>query len=232
MEKILKISIVIPVLNEAVSINSLVSHIWGLEYDEKPQIIVVDGDPGGGTINTIESEDVIRVKTGKGRGRQMNDGARQAEGDILLFLHADTDLPGEALKEIMLLMKEKEVIAGAFDLGIKSRRFVFRVIEGVASFRSRVCRIPFGDQAIFIRKDYFNEIGGYNEIPLMEDVEIMRRIKKRNDKIVIIHEKVMTSPRRWEEEGIIYCTLRNWCIQILYYCGISPQKLAQYYKHG
>ncbi|MBA4390861.1 MAG: hypothetical protein C0399_07970 [Syntrophus sp. (in: bacteria)] len=120
----------------------------------------------------------------------------------------------------------------AFDLGIKSRRFTFRIIERVASFRSRVTRIPFGDQAIFIRRDYFNEIGGYAQIPLMEDVEIMGRIKKRGDKIFIINKTVMTSPRRWEQEGIVYCTPRNWFIQMLYYFGASSHRLVKYYRHG
>lgn len=219
-------------MNETVSINSLVCHVLGLEYDEKPQIIVVDGDPEGSTISAIDGVDVVGVRSERGRGRQMNAAARQAQGDVLLFLHADTELPAEALKEISLLMEKNEVVAGAFDLGIKSQRFIFRVIEGVASFRSRVSRIPFGDQAIFVRRDYFNEIGGYSEIPLMEDVEIMRRIKRRGDKIVIINKKVMTSPRRWEEEGILYCTLRNWLIQILYYFGVSPERLVKYYRHS
>ncbi len=162
----------------------------------------------------------------------MNEGAKEARGDVLLFLHADTELSAEALRQITSVMTRQDIVAGAFDLGIKSRRFIFRVIEHIASFRSRVSRIPFGDQAIFIRRDYFNEIGGYDEIPLMEDLEIMRRIKKRGDKIFIIHKMVMTSPRRWEQEGVLYCTLRNWFIQMLYYCGVSPQRLAKYYKHG
>jgi rSAM/selenodomain-associated transferase 2 len=232
VETILKISIVIPVLHEAASINSLVARIGGLEHDEKPQIIVVDGDPEGTTIGAIESTDVVRAKSERGRGRQMNEGAKEAQGNVLLFLHADTELPAEALRQITSVMTRQDIVAGAFDLGVKSRRFIFRIIEGIASFRSRVSRIPFGDQAIFIRRDYFNEIGGYDEIPLMEDLEIMRRIKKRGDKIFIIHTMVMTSPRRWEQEGMLYCTLRNWFIQILYYCGVSPQRLAKYYKHG
>lgn len=162
----------------------------------------------------------------------MNEGAREAWGDVLIFLHADTELPREALKLITSSIRKHDIVAGAFNLGIKSRRLIFRIIEHIASFRSRVSRIPFGDQAIFIKRDYFNEIGGYDEIPLMEDVEIMRRIKKRGDKIFIINKTVMTSPRRWEQEGVVRCTLRNWFIQILYYCSVSPQRLVKYYRHG
>ncbi|MCK5255532.1 MAG: glycosyl transferase family 2, partial [Deltaproteobacteria bacterium] len=95
---------------------------------------------------------------------------------------------------------------------------------------SRFTRIPYGDQIIFLRKDYFNKIGGYKEIPLMEDVELMQRIKRQGDKICILTDKVVTSPRRWEKEGIIFCTLRNWIILTLYMIGISPSKLAKYYK--
>jgi hypothetical protein len=104
------------------------------------------------------------------------------------------------------------------------------VIGTLSSFRSRLSRIPFGDQALFIRKEYFNRIGGYKEIPLMEDVELMRRIKRTGDKIWIIPERVMTSARRWEREGVIYCTFRNWTLQILYLLGVSPDKLARFYK--
>ncbi|MGD0283471.1 MAG: glycosyl transferase family 2, partial [Dissulfurispiraceae bacterium] len=91
-------------------------------------------------------------------------------------------------------------------------------------------RIPYGDQAIFIWKEYFHAAGGFREIPIMEDVELMRRIKKTGDKIYIIPEKVKTSPRRWEKEGIVYCTLRNWTLITLYFAGMPPEKLVKFYK--
>ena len=91
-------------------------------------------------------------------------------------------------------------------------------------------RIPFGDQAIFVRKAYFEKVGGYAEIPLMEDVELMRRIRKRGDRICIIPEKVLTSPRRYEQEGILYCTFRNWALQLCYQAGVSPERLAKWYR--
>ena len=165
-----------------------------------------------------------------GRGKQMNEGASIASGSILLFLHADTALPPDALKLIAAAMQKTTYVAGAFDLGIKSERSVFRVIEFAASLRSRITRIPFGDQAVFIRKEYFDVIGGFKEIPIMEDVEIMQGIKKRGDKIVILPQKTFTSSRRWEAEGILYSTLRNWVLQILYFFGISPHKLSRFYK--
>ncbi len=160
----------------------------------------------------------------------MNKGASLARGDILLFLHADTRLPKSALQNISSVMEKKDIVGGAFDLSIQSDRPIFRIIEKAASVRSRITRIPYGDQAPFIRKDYFHAVGGFKEMPLMEDVEFMRRLKKAGDKICIVSEKVKTSPRRWETEGILYCTLRNWTIRSLYSLGVSPTKLMRFYR--
>jgi hypothetical protein len=109
---------------------------------------------------------------------------------------------------------------------------MLKVIAHAASFRSRVTRIPYGDQAIFLRREYFTRIGGYKDIPLMEDIELMQRIKKSGGKIAIIRERVMTSPRRWERETIWYCTARNWILSSLYYLGVSPHWLTAFYPLG
>jgi rSAM/selenodomain-associated transferase 2 len=223
-------SIIIPVLEEKAVINDVIDHLRNLEGNEEMEIIVVDGDPETGTVRAISHGDVKQVKSARGRGRQMNEGARVARGDILIFLHADTELPSDALSLIVTAMREKRYVAGAFDLGIKSERFIFRIIESTASLRSRITSIPFGDQAIFVQKGYFDRIGGYKDIPIMEDVEIMGRIKKRGDRITIIKQKVNTSPRRWEKESIIGCTLRNWLLQILYLLRISPDRLSKLYR--
>ncbi len=132
----------------------------------------------------------------------MNRGAERATGRILLFLHADTDLPNGAFTMIRRAMADESAAAGAFDLSIRSPRTAFRVIERVSSRRSRITRIPYGDQAIFLRSPYFREIGGYREIPLMEDVELMRRIKRRGDRIVFLEARVSTSAHL-EKGGIL-----------------------------
>jgi rSAM/selenodomain-associated transferase 2 len=225
-------SIIIPVLNEATLINGIIDHLHGLEGDEVKEIVIVDGDPEGLTLKAISHDDVRQLKSSRGRWIQMNEGAKNAKGNILLFLHADTELPLDAMRLIATAMKDKQYVAGAFGLGIKSKRFVFRAIESAASLRSRITKIPFGDQAIFMRKNYFDEIGGYKDMPIMEDVEIMKRIKKRGDKIFIITQKVHTSSRRWEQEGILRCTLRNWFLQILYLLRISPHRLSQFYRYN
>ena len=194
------------------------------------EIIVADGDREECTLNEIINTGVKKILCPKGRARQMNCGAAEATGDVLVFLHADTRLPENALKKIDAALEDKAIVGGAFDLGIDSERFAFRVVEKVASWRSRLTRIPYGDQAIFLRRDYFLALGGFQDIPLMEDVELMQRVKRNQGNILILREKVKTSSRRWESEGVIYCTLRNWLLVMLYLSGVKPEKLVRFYR--
>ena len=228
--KICKFSIIIPVLHESDNINSLINNVHEQHTDENHEIIVVEGDKNRKTLDAIQSKDVVVLLSEPGRSHQMNAGAAVARGEILIFVHADTQIPVNALNRISQILKQKHYVGGAFDLAIRSHKLAFKIIAKVASLRSRFTRIPYGDQIIFLRKDYFNKVGGYKIIPLMEDVELMQRIKRRGDKICILTDKAITSPRRWEREGIIFCTLRNWIILTLYLIGISPRKLAKYYK--
>jgi rSAM/selenodomain-associated transferase 2 len=225
-----KFSFIIPVWNEEAIISRMIEHVRGLRASGSAEIIVVDGDPAGRTIKVARHMGVKTAISEKGRGNQMNLGASLAAGEILIFLHADTLLPPDALELIETAMENSSCIAGAFDLAIDSERPVFRLIEKAASLRSRMTRIPYGDQTIFIRKSDFRELGGFRDIPIMEDVEIMQRIKKRKGKICIIGRAVMTSPRRWEKEGIVYTTLRNWLLIALYFCGAKPEKLIRFYR--
>jgi rSAM/selenodomain-associated transferase 2 len=226
----IRFSIIVPAFHEGENINDLIENLNHLDSDKNIEMVVVDGTQEKDTLKAIHRDRVIKISSERGRAKQMNAGASIAKGEILIFLHADTELPVHALKKIDSLMEQGEYVGGAFDLGIKSDRFIFKVIGKLASWRSRLNRVPFGDQAIFIRRDYFNKVGGYKEIPLMEDMELMRRIRKSGDKIWIFYDRVMTSPRRWEKEGVIYCTLRNWTLQALYFFGVSPHKLAIFYK--
>ncbi len=226
-----KFSIIVPVFHEAESINDLIVHLRHLGPEKEREIIVVDGAPEKDTLPVIRDDGVVKISSEKGRAKQMNAGASVAKGEILIFLHADTELPEAALKKINLLINTKEYVGGAFNLGIKSDKIIFKVIAFLASLRSRLNRIPYGDQAIFIRKEYFDQIGRYKEIPLMEDVELMRRVKTSGKKIKIFPDRTMTSPRRWEKEGILYCTLRNYMNQLLYSLGVSPHKLVNWYEN-
>ncbi len=224
------ISIILPVLHEADGINKIVTHIRTIDEDGAAEIIVVDGDPMGSTINAIQDPGIITAIAEKGRARQMNHGATLAAGEILLFLHADTFVPAHSLERVATVLRNPRFVAGAFDLGIYSERRIFKITEMYVFLRTRVTRVPFGDQAIFVRKEYFQKISGYRDIPLMEDIELMARIKRRGDRIVIIPEKVMTSARRWEREGLLFSTFRNWALQILYIFGVSPEHLLKWYK--
>jgi rSAM/selenodomain-associated transferase 2 len=224
------ISVIMPVLNEGPGINEAVSRLRALDPGRCAEIIVVDGDPAGSTVKAIIDSGVRSLAAEKGRARQMNRGAELAGCAVLLFLHADTFLPPDVFPLILDAMSDARVVAGAFDLGIDTDRRIFRITEKYVFFRNRLTRVPFGDQAIFIRKDYFDRIGGYRDIPLMEDVELMKRIRKRGDRIRIIPVKVRTSPRRYEREGVLYGTFRNWLLQILYALGVSPERLAKWYR--
>jgi rSAM/selenodomain-associated transferase 2 len=226
-----RFSIIVPVLNEAESINSQIAHVQRISEGCSCEIIVVDGDPEGATIKAVKDGDIISVASIRGRAWQMNEGARVAGGDVLLFLHADTQLPENALTKIDGVLRNQNYVAGAFDLSLDSGKLILNLIGRMASVRSRMTRVPYGDQAIFVRREYFDKIGRFKEIPLLEDVELMRRIKKRGDRIIILPDPVTTSARRWDKEGIFFVTLRNMLIINLYRLGVSPERLAKYYGY-
>ncbi|MEW6417587.1 MAG: TIGR04283 family arsenosugar biosynthesis glycosyltransferase [Nitrospirota bacterium] len=223
------ISIVVPVLHETEVINPFIEHIRKVGEGEDYEIIVVDGNPERDTINVIKDLNVIKTTSPKSRARQMNAGAAVAGGEILLFLHVDTKLPQNALRKIKEVLQDGIYVGGAFDLELDSDRKSLKFIAWTARIRVRHTRIPYGDQAIFIRKDYFDALGGYRNIPLMEDVELMERIKKLRKKIYIIEEPVSSSPRKWLKDGIFFTTLRNHIIRILYSLGVSPNRLVKLY---
>jgi rSAM/selenodomain-associated transferase 2 len=222
-------SIIVPVLNEEDGIQSFLQHLKDIAAGQSVEFIVVDADPAGSTINRIRSGEVMKLLSPRGRGMQMNRGADVARGNILLFLHADTFLPENAFGYIKNALTDDTCVGGAFDLGIDSDRVLLRLTAWCASLKHRMTRVPYGDQAIFIRSDFFRDIGGYREVPLFEDVELMKRIKKLKKKITIIRHRTRTSPRKWEEGGALYTILRNWTLQALYLLGTSPEHLVKYY---
>jgi len=220
------------VLHEQRFINSCLEKIKQQPTSFSCEVIIVDGDPQGETIKTVHGDSVIKIISPKGRAKQMNAGANAAKGRILLFLHADTQLPPNALQKIQDVLDDEKYVAGAFDLDIDTKNLFIRFIAARARIRSRITRVPYGDQAIFIRKKYFDTIGRFKNTPLMEDVDLMQRIRKRGDKIFILRDRVMTSARQWEKEGPFYTTLRNMVIMNLYRFGVSPEKLVWFYKNN
>jgi rSAM/selenodomain-associated transferase 2 len=224
------ISVIIPVLGEQKHINAAIIDIRNSGSAGNYEIIVVDGDAEGSTIKAIKDNSVKTITAEKGRGAQMNAGAAEADGEILLFLHADTRLPPNGLKKIVEAIENEKLAAGAFDLDIDSGRPALRCIIACARARSRISKIPYGDQGIFLRKSCFDRLGGFKEIPLMEDVDLMRRIKKDGGRIGILQDRIRTSARRWKTEGVFYTTIRDLTLISLYYLGVSPHKLAKFYK--
>ncbi|MCH7919352.1 MAG: TIGR04283 family arsenosugar biosynthesis glycosyltransferase [Planctomycetes bacterium] len=223
-------SIIIPVINEQETIRPLLESLRQQAGIEQCQIIVVDGDPNGSTLQVIDDPAVTQLNSARGRGLQMNRGAEEARSDNLVFLHADTRLPMGCLSLIDRTLQNPRYVAGAFDLEIASPSPLLKLIARTANLRSRLTRVPYGDQAIFIERDYFIRMGRFREIPIMEEVDLLRRIRRNGDHICILREAVSTSPRRWEAEGPLYTTLRNQLLIFLFGLGVKPEKLAQLYR--
>jgi len=223
-------SIIMPVLDEAAIVNRAIQRVLEKFPKDRFEIIVVDGDSQGATIRRIQAPDIIKVASPKGRARQMNVGAARARSDILIFLHVDSELPDDALKKTELALQAH--CAGAFYIRFVGSHFIYKILSHTVSCRSRITRIPYGDQAIFFRKDYFNALGGFADIPIMEDVELMQRIKKSGERLAFIHDRVKTSARRWEAEGVLFTMIRNPILSFLFRRGVAAEKLAAFYKSG
>ncbi|MDJ0572779.1 MAG: TIGR04283 family arsenosugar biosynthesis glycosyltransferase [Pleurocapsa sp. MO_192.B19] len=221
------ISIIIPVLNEAAIIKQT---LWVLQKNSGVEIIVVDGGSKDNTVQIAQQTGVKVISVAeKGRSGQMNAGANIAQGNILLFLHIDTQLPPNFLNLVVKTLKQPEVIAGAFELAIEGDDRSLRWIEMLVKMRSRFLSLPYGDQAIFTTKQVFADMGGFSDLPIMEDFELVQRLK-RQGKIAIAPAAVTTSGRRWQNLGVWKTTLINQLVILGYYLGISPTKLRNFYR--
>ena len=195
------------------------------------EVIVSDGGSTDRTCDIVREyadRNVRLVQSGRGRGIQMNAGAAAARGDVFLFLHADTRLDEGWSAAVAAALEDAGTEGGAFSLSIDSGRSHFRVIEALVALRCRLCSLPYGDQAIFMRRRTFVGMGGYRETPLMEDVDLIRRLKAAG-RIVVLEEKAVTAARRWEQEGWLFTSARNQLIMLLYRLGVDPQRLARMY---
>lgn len=223
-----RISIVLPVLNEASGIRACLKALSGLRQSGH-EVVVVDGGSGDETCALAEPLADRVIKVGGGRGPQMNRGAEASRNLTLLFLHADTLLPLHADGLIRDALADGRHVWGRFDVRLAGRKRMFRVVEWFMNRRSRLTGIATGDQAIFVRRDAFQRIGGFPEIPLMEDIAISGRLKTLS-RPAIVKDRVVTSSRRWEEGGIWTTILKMWRLRLAYFCGADPNTLARRYR--
>ena len=220
------VSIIIPALNEEESIPLLLENLASQEGDF--EIIVADGGSADNTLTICKSyPDIKIISSEKGRALQMNKGAEIARGDTLLFLHADTLIPRKGIKTIENVMNDDKISAGSF-----FARFDHE--DGMLSFLARFTRInnrylTWGDQGIFIRRRIFNEIGGYKNIPLMEDLEIQKRVRRRG-KFIKLPLPVTTSSRRFIQNGVVRQQLLNIALVMAYEIGVSPARIKRFYS--
>lgn len=222
-------SLIIPVLNEA---DFIQSSLQRLPLDHEVEILVVDGGSQDNTVALAQASGVkVLSSPQRGRANQMNWGAVNAIGEILIFLHADTRLPADCLLQIRSLLALPDVVAGAFRLKIEAQPMIYRWLEAAINLRSQLLSLPYGDQAIFLRADRFRAMGGFRDLPIMEDFEFIQRLKQEG-KIAIATSAVITSPRRWQKLGILRTTLINQQIILGYALGISPQRLATWYRRS
>jgi rSAM/selenodomain-associated transferase 2 len=192
-------------------------------------VILVDGGSDDATIQVAARFPAVRLLASpRGRARQMNAGARAARGDILLFLHADTWLPEGGLGAVSAALDDARVVGGRFDVRFDSPRPVLRMIAFFMNLRSRASGISTGDQAIFVRREVFETMGGYPDMPLMEDIELSRRLKRRG-RLAALPLRVTTSARKWEREGALRTMALMWALRFLYMVGVSPARLHRWY---
>jgi rSAM/selenodomain-associated transferase 2 len=221
------ISVIVPALNEALTLPSTLAQ---LNHPAFTEVIVVDGGSQDGTLaSAVLAAPTARLLTAPaGRARQMNVGAAAAKGTVLLFLHADTLLPTTAADDITAALADPLVVGGRFDARLNPDRGLLWAVGRMMSWRSRVTGIATGDQAIFVRRNVFEEFGGFPEIPLMEDVAFSGRLK-RAGRIANLRSCVMTSGRRWEQHGPLRTIFLMWMLRLLYFLGVSPDRLKQLY---
>ncbi len=229
------ISVIIPTLNEERTIMATLRHTAALGFDE---LIVVDGGSLDQTPVLVESyrrrtqsstQSPVRLMTAPcGRARQMNEGAKASGGEILLFLHADTQLPDDANTMIQTTLANQGIVGGRFDVQFDRPSMWGSIISRMMNWRSRLSGIATGDQALFVRRHIFEQIGGFVDMPLMEDIDFSRRLKQKGA-TAALSAAATTSFRRWEQQGPLRTILLMWALRFLYWVGVQPHTLSRWY---
>ncbi len=229
------ISVVIPCLNEE---QGLPKFLDALPKDASIEYILVDGGSSDKTVPCLKSfadqrsgaQDILVVQSEAGRAKQMNRGAEHARAEVLVFLHADTYLPGDFIERLRDFTEQEDKRWGRFDLRLDSQRLVFRVIEWFINHRSALTKVATGDQVIFVEQDLFKLVDGFENIPLMEDVALSKALRAHSD-IFRPASRVISSSRRWEQHGTLKTVLLMWHLRFLFYLGADPKVLhSRYYQ--
>ncbi|MCK5724104.1 MAG: TIGR04283 family arsenosugar biosynthesis glycosyltransferase [Gammaproteobacteria bacterium] len=220
------ISIIIPTLNEEDVIQTLLQQLQTYRQ-QGHEVIVVDGGSHDNTRSVADSLSDKVISSEAGRALQMNNGATQSRHEALWFLHADTLIPETAIEQIQQALNKSGW--GRFNVKLSGSHILFRIIETMMNVRSCVSGIATGDQGIFVKRKIFGQVNEYSNIPLMEDVDLSRKLKKLS-KPVCLKYTLMTSSRRWEKNGISSTILLMWKLRFLYWVGVSPEHLARQYR--
>lgn len=220
------ISVVIPALNEELHVADVIA---GVRQAGECEIIVVDGGSTDGTLAQASGADRV-IMSAPGRARQMNTGAKSATGEILLFLHADCRLPVGFADAVAQALKSPDVIGGCFLQRIDSPRRIYRWIEWGNALRVRRLGWIYGDQALFVRRSVFDDLGGFPELPIMEDLYFAKRLRGRG-RLTLIADRLVVDARRWEHDGAVRRTLWNWAFILLAGCGVPLSRIARWYGH-
>ncbi len=222
----MKVSVVIPTLLEAATIDSCLDRLARQGADE---IIVADASSPDGTAERARAFGALVVESPRGRGVQQNRGARLAKGDLFVFLHADCRLEAGAIQELRRFVRRNpRVPGGCFRMRVDSAERLFRAIDAAAHLRAGVLGIPYGDQGLFVPRWAFERVGGFPEIPLMEDVFLALRLR-RLGRLALLKSTIQVSPRRWHQAGILSQTARNWTLTAMAALGVRMDVLARFY---
>lgn len=219
-----RLSAIVPALDEELAIGATLERLVAVA----DEVLVADGGSRDRTRELARTAGAVVVETPRGRARQMNEGARRARGEVLLFVHADTLVPPGARAAIAAAL-DRGALGGAFELRFDARGLAYRLGERAASLRSRWSRLAFGDQAQFLLRETFERLGGFADWPLLEDLDLARRLRAAG-RVAILRPPVVTSARRFERLGPVRTVLRNWRILRMHARGVPPERLAEIYR--
>jgi rSAM/selenodomain-associated transferase 2 len=220
------LSVVVPMLNEERVIKATLGAVRA--GAPAAEVIVVDGGSKDRSIEVARPHCEVLIEAPRGRAHQMNAGAAAAHGDAIAFVHADTIVPLTFARDIAAALVNPTVVGGRFDLALDDPSFSCRLLGTLISLRSRIMHSATGDQAIFIRRDIFAQLGGFANIELCEDVDLARRLKRLGG-VACLRSKVITSARRWRKDGLIRTVLRMWLLKALFLAGVAPGWLKRHY---